>query len=190
MREKNLNNQKQLPLLTSLRFVAAFEVLLFHVFQKQLNEVHPRIRDLFSNGYEAVLFFFLLSGFVLTRSCLMLEGENGSFSLYNYYRNRIARIYPVYLLGLLIAAPAYFYSGFFTGGIHPDVFSAGLLLVPMALQSWYPPTALAWNPPSWSLSVEASFYAIMPFVIPRYVRLTLVLQVMVSLTLILAAEAL
>jgi peptidoglycan/LPS O-acetylase OafA/YrhL len=181
--------QKTLPLLTSLRFVAAMEVLVFHVFQKQLSGVNPRIRDLFSNGYEAVLFFFLLSGFVLTRSYLQSEQTNDGIDYFTYYRNRIARIYPVYYLSLLIAAPAFLYNGLIVRGGKSDAFNAGLILAPIALQSWYPPAALTWNPPAWSLSVEVSFYAIMPFLIPRFTRISLRMQVMTSFILILMVEA-
>jgi peptidoglycan/LPS O-acetylase OafA/YrhL len=35
-------------------------------------------------------------------------------------------------------------------------------LVLTSLQSWWPPAALAWNPPGWSLSVEWFLYAMFP----------------------------
>jgi peptidoglycan/LPS O-acetylase OafA/YrhL len=38
----------------------------------------------------------------------------------------------------------------------------GLIAVPLLLQAWYPPTAVLWNTPAWSLSVEAFFYALFP----------------------------
>jgi len=34
--------------------------------------------------------------------------------------------------------------------------------VPLMLHAWFQPTALVWNAPGWSLSVEAFFYAVYP----------------------------
>jgi peptidoglycan/LPS O-acetylase OafA/YrhL len=48
--------------------------------------------------------------------------------------------------------------------------SAGLSVT--LLQSWLPQTAMAWNMPNWSLSVEAFFYFMFPFLLPRMTRLT------------------
>ncbi len=42
-------------------------------------------------------------------------------------------------------------------------FSTGLVLVPLLLQAWLPMAAVAWNIAAWSLSVEALFYAMFPF---------------------------
>jgi peptidoglycan/LPS O-acetylase OafA/YrhL len=48
--------------------------------------------------------------------------------------------------------------------------SAGLSVT--LLESWLPQTALAWNMPNWSLSVEAFFYLLFPFLLPRMTRLS------------------
>jgi peptidoglycan/LPS O-acetylase OafA/YrhL len=40
------------------------------------------------------------------------------------------------------------------------------------LQAWLPAAALMWNPVAWSLSVEAFFYAIFPFALARYSKLS------------------
>jgi peptidoglycan/LPS O-acetylase OafA/YrhL len=40
------------------------------------------------------------------------------------------------------------------------------------LQAWVPAAALAWNPVAWSLSVEAFFYAIFPFALVRFSKLS------------------
>lgn len=53
---------KDIPALTSLRFFAAALVVIFHYPGKQ--DVFPQLFWRF--GYEAVTFFFVLSGFILT----------------------------------------------------------------------------------------------------------------------------
>jgi peptidoglycan/LPS O-acetylase OafA/YrhL len=34
-------------------------------------------------------------------------------------------------------------------------------------QAWIPKAAVAWNGPAWSLSVEAFFYLLFPFILPK-----------------------
>jgi peptidoglycan/LPS O-acetylase OafA/YrhL len=46
----------------------------------------------------------------------------------------------------------------------------GALLVLTLLQAWVPPAALTWNAVAWSLSVEAFFYLLFPFLLLLLVR--------------------
>jgi peptidoglycan/LPS O-acetylase OafA/YrhL len=41
-------------------------------------------------------------------------------------------------------------------------------LVILLLQAWVPMAALTWNAVAWSLSVESFFYAVFPFLLPRF----------------------
>lgn len=52
---------------------------------------------------QAVLVFFLLSGFLITRSIVANVGRNGFFDPADYLSSRIARIYPPFLFALAIA---------------------------------------------------------------------------------------
>ncbi len=150
------------------------------------------IRDLFHNAYEAVTFFFLLSGFVLTYSHRRAHDLASGAGLRRYYFGRIARIYPVYWLALLIAAPQFIYEGMRENHplYAPDEFLASLLLAPALLQTWYPLAAALWVWPAWSLSVEVAFYAILPFVVPRLSRRPVWQQLAISLALLCVVEVL
>ena len=112
-----------------------------------------------SAGYQAVTFFFVLSGFILT---YVYSGETEKCPLNvntgDFLKARFARISPAYLLALGLALPAFIYGTFVSRMVPFDIFVAGIFLVPTFLQSWYPPAALAWNSPAWSLSVEVLFY--------------------------------
>jgi peptidoglycan/LPS O-acetylase OafA/YrhL len=115
-------------------------------------------------GHIAVDFFFLLSGFILAYTYAAddatVRGGNRSF-----WVARIARIYPVYLLGLLLGLGPYLADGHSLFGVGTATV-AHLLLV----HAWFPST-LEWNQPSWSLSVEALFYLLFPLLLPLLARL-------------------
>jgi peptidoglycan/LPS O-acetylase OafA/YrhL len=153
--------------LTSLRFFAAMHVLAFHNHLEVLTNSPPAIRNIIRAGYVSVSLFFVLSGFILAHTYLS-EREDPAFDRRSFWIARVARIYPVYLLGLLLAAPfvieAHFYSD-------RPAWSALKILVMggsccTLTQSWVPPLAVAWNGPGWSLSAEAFFYLLFPFVAP------------------------
>jgi peptidoglycan/LPS O-acetylase OafA/YrhL len=159
--DSNKVTRYPLPILTSLRLFAAAEVVIFHYADK--DHLFPFYSELFNGwtgaGYQAVTFFFVLSGFILTY-VYSSTNENTpiTISAREFLKARIARISPAYFLALGLALPAFVYSAFISKLLAFDVFVAGVFLVPTFLQSWYPPTAFAWNGPAWSLSVEMLFY--------------------------------
>ena len=96
----------QILSLTGVRFFAAFFVLLFHseyVWLNDLTLIDGPIRNVMRSGLSSVGFFFILSGFVLG---YRYQGVSKQFTYRKYYVARLARIYPVLLFSLLLAAPA------------------------------------------------------------------------------------
>ena len=83
-----------LPRLTALRAFAAVFVFSYHMqlFGVAFNGHLP-----FDIGYSGVSFFFILSGFVLAWS------TTPGLSPWTFYRRRLARIYPIYLVMLAVA---------------------------------------------------------------------------------------
>ena len=157
----------RLPALTSIRFFAAFHVALFH-----MNEIGvlsgPRWLKLLAGiGYVGVSFFFVLSGFILVYT---YAGRN--IVLRDFWQTRFARIYPAYLFALLLTLPFWIFGAlkmhvpFFSFGEHHFALATSLVL--LLLQSWVPGAALSWNSVSWSLSVEAFFYVLFPFLLLRF----------------------
>jgi peptidoglycan/LPS O-acetylase OafA/YrhL len=162
--------------LTGARFLAAFWVVLYHfVFSFQeapepasqwakIAGGNPFLLVL-AQGHLAVDFFFLLSGFILAYTYAAddakVRGGNRSF-----WVARIARIYPVYLLGLLLGFGPYLADGHSLFGIGSAT-AAHFLLI----QAWFPST-LDWNLASWSLSVEGFFYLLFPLLLPLLARLS------------------
>jgi peptidoglycan/LPS O-acetylase OafA/YrhL len=164
-----LKPSKVLPL-TSLRFFAAMYVVGYHTVDrvfthcKDLSTVHGRLFDL---GYIAVSFFFTLSGYILAVSYLPRRVSKRQF-----WWARFARIYPLFLLTLLVDAPQYLV------GVAKQIGypSAVPVLIEkvignmLLLQAWAPAMrSMDW--PNWSLSVEAFFYLLFPFLLTRIARL-------------------
>jgi len=150
-----------------LRFLAGLLVVLHH-FPGPLAAV-PWIGNVLENGSTGVTFFFVLSGFILAYN---YQGER--IAVGPFLRARFARVYPVYLLGLLLALP--FLLELLRWNV-PEWPLSRVVIVTVSsvllVQSWHPATAALLNPPGWSLAAEAFFYLAFPFVAssPRFRRL-------------------
>jgi peptidoglycan/LPS O-acetylase OafA/YrhL len=153
-----------LPNLTAVRLLAATLVLVFHLTEDSQFRVVPwALRPLIRQGFTGVSIFFVLSGFVLAYNHLQVRSKG------QFYVARIARIYPLYLLALLWMVP------FKLGGAHlPNDSGVAkpvvILVSALAIQTWFPNMALDLNTPGWTISVEAFFYLLFPFLIPFVVR--------------------
>ncbi len=132
--------------------------MLFHAYPGFVRRYPvPRALETFlSNGYLAVGLFFLLSGFILAYT---YDGKiEGRGNRARFWEARFARIYPVYLLSLVMAFA-------FSGKLALSTRAAVVGMV----QAWNPfnsDMAGAWNYPAWTLSAEAFFYICFPFVLP------------------------
>jgi peptidoglycan/LPS O-acetylase OafA/YrhL len=185
--EAGPGERSALPLLTALRFFAAAEVVIFHFFFP--DPVDP-LRALFSSGFQAVTFFFVLSGFILA---YVYSGDGladaSPKSARSFWTARAARILPAYYLALAIALPAFAYSALVSKITPMDVLVPSLILTPLLLQSFWPIVAGAWNGPAWSLSVELVFYAIFPLLLRLTRRVSPVLLLLAAYGLLLAVQA-
>src|SRR5215469_5949735 len=162
----------RLHTLTSLRFFAALHVVLFHMRVVSIVPGGPWwYQNYASIGFVGVNFFFVLSGFILVYTY-----EGPQLSARNFWWARFARIYPAYLLSLILAAPFFFSAlrhldlPFFAWSKQHTLLACALTLG--LLQSWVPEGALTWNSVCWSLSVEAFFYFVFPFFLLRSKRLS------------------
>lgn len=147
-------SKEQISALTGLRFFAAAMVVIYH-FAKQYH-----LTNFIIHGAFGVTIFFVLSGFILAYS-YSLESGSMRGDLRAFWVARFARLYPVYLLGILLFVPIVL------NATSEPVWKRGatLLLSLTALQSWFHMLGLSWgmwNPPGWSLSAEAFFYLVFP----------------------------
>ncbi len=98
----NLKESKRIPNLTSIRFILALLVVIFHIAQFSKNREFPFFNDLaiFHKGTEAVYMFFSLSGFLIIKQLFIEKTHTNSINLKSFYLRRILRIFPLYYLVL------------------------------------------------------------------------------------------
>ncbi|MGW0661956.1 acyltransferase family protein [Streptodolium elevatio] len=142
----------RLDSLTGLRWFAALAVFAFHVSDRA---PLPHLYTVSQYGDAGVSFFFVLSGFVLTWSF------SPSVPLGTFYWRRFARVWPLLLVTSLLAIWA----------LREDVSAVwGKVLLSLGLlQAWLPAGDVFGNPVAWTLSCEAFFYLLLPFVAPRLI---------------------
>src|SRR5258705_9207014 len=97
--------KQPLHALTSMRFVAAFMVIIFHMSSDApfFAAVPWPLHSIIDCGYVWVGFFFVLSGFILSYQYLD-RVQSGRFSAKEFLIARFARIYPGHLVGFLAVA--------------------------------------------------------------------------------------
>ncbi|MET4075320.1 acyltransferase [Hymenobacter sp. UYCo722] len=157
--------------LTGLRFLAALYVFIFHIdmpFRTPLTWLPTFIQNILHHGRLGVTLFFVLSGFVLVYSHLN-EFASGEFKPASYWRgfmfNRLARIYPVFISGLLFMALLSTMIG-----LSPPPYIP--LLSATFLQIYFPSIAMQWyDSGAWSVAYEICFYLLFPLALPVLIRL-------------------
>lgn len=151
-----LTKPARLNALTGLRCFAAVNIVLFHFSNP--NWFGP-LAPVVNAGYASVSFFILLSGFVLGYN-YNAKARAGTLSTVRFYEARFTRLYPIYLLSLILAfkmIPLEWESHTHT------MFWAGMVLSPLLLQGWIPEIATFLNTPAWTMSAESSFYVLFPW---------------------------
>jgi len=144
-----------MPQLTFTRFIAAILIVLFHFGKNTAPFNNPAISPLIGLAPAGVSYFFLLSGFILSS---VYYKNTEDLNKKQYYLKRFARIYPVYILALLILVGFFFLT-------KQIIDLKAVFLQIFLLQAWFPNFIQTLNIPSWSLSVEVFFYLLFPFLL-------------------------
>jgi peptidoglycan/LPS O-acetylase OafA/YrhL len=149
---------------TGLRFFAALGVVGYHFYCPPCEPNAPSfLGNLLQAGFTTVSLFFVLSGFILAYNYL---GEQGGFvgTTRDFYRARFARIYPIYLLALVVDLPLFLRLLHVAEPAVPPGEVARISAATLTLtQAWLEAGRPVWNTMAWTLSAEAFFYAVFPF---------------------------
>jgi peptidoglycan/LPS O-acetylase OafA/YrhL len=175
----------EVPALTGLRFVAAFSVLFAHGVSTILASYEEPLNAIYwlrqASGFGMTL-FFVLSGFVIHYNYASLVTGERQGGVAAYLWARFARLYPLFLLMLLVNVLASSRTLALWAG-HPEGFDSILQALPyflVSVQSWfYVPigdsgliSAIGGGSPlSWSISTEWFFYFLYPVIAWLVVRL-------------------
>ena len=148
------STNKRIDFLDSTRGIAALSVIILHINQLLFFELSNKGNNweyktlcVFFNGIDAVSYFFVLSGFVLSYKFFT---NNFDESPAAFATKRIFRIFPLYTLVVLTAYFLYRSNNSFL-----------LLFKEMSLFSGYNNLVR----PGWSLSVEISISLLVPFLV-------------------------
>ena len=134
-----------------LRVIAMLFIFFFH-FKIYRQGADARIYNkLFSDGYFAVTFFFVLSGFLTFKQ---LKNNNFSLSIrvsFRYMLNKIKKLYPLYAIMIVIV---------FIVNVTPEkIFRWTILSIPsfILMQSFIPTSIVyfSFNGVGWYISVLA-----------------------------------
>ncbi len=147
------------PDIDGLRGVAVLAVVGFHAFAGR-----------FPGGFIGVDIFFVISGFLISR-IIFSELENGTFSILEFYRRRVRRIFPALIAVLvscllvgwyLLLSDEYRQFGKHTFG--GALFSSNFFLW---AESGYFDNAAELKPllHLWSLAIEEQFYLFWPILL-------------------------
>jgi peptidoglycan/LPS O-acetylase OafA/YrhL len=151
-----------IPELQGLRGIAVLAVVIYHC--------HPRLEGTWMHypslwGWAGVNLFFVLSGFLIT--CILLEARSKEKYFRNFYGRRALRIWPVYILLLVVV---YLNAPWFIGpSIGQAIKTAPWLAYIFFVQNLF---HLALPPAvgqTWSLAIEEQYYFVWAPVV-RFVR--------------------
>lgn len=144
------SNAPKLEALNGIRGFAVLLVLLSHSSASGIM-LHKQL-DFTGAGRYGVFLFFVLSAFLLTRQFLVTNRSERftTPSLIHYFSRRFLRIYPLYILALLINGLLY-WKGYIVVPITNEMFFRSLLLLDAE--------GLFWTVP-----VEFQYYFLLPLV--------------------------
>ncbi len=171
-----------MPELDGLRCLAIVFVLVWHAAlraSRYLDHVaapgaHAATwYSYFPHGEVGVILFFFISGFVVSQPFLLRP--RGAWNVGGFYRRRVLRIYPPYLIAITLC----FVVLGIAGHVPTDANAFERSSVPLSqsfLASLFylhgvifdAPSRL--NPPMWSLEIEVAFYAVLPPLMMLYAR--------------------
>ena len=157
--------------LTSLRFLAAAWVVVFH-FKEFFPGTSLDASPLANYGFLGVDFFFVLSGFVLAHVYLP-KLRAGRFDYWNFLVRRVGRVYPLHVLTLAVTVALSIVAA--KAGVGYTVWNLGeWMTLPKGdilrgafahltmIHAWGSTKGLMFNLPSWSISAEWFAYLLFP----------------------------
>lgn len=161
--------------LNALRFFAALAVIITHIelIKSQMNcqNLYYKSKLIMELGELGVVFFFVLSGFLITFLLLSEKEKTGTIAVKKFYLRRVLRIWPLYFLitalGFFILPHLHFIDNAFLSPFNGYTYTLNLILFIIML----PNIAFVFFKPmphigqTWSIGIEEQFYLLWPWLV-------------------------
>lgn len=175
-------NSSRLFSLDALRGVAAIGVVFNHwkhfgdlaggqplVVDRTSSPYYALFQPLYEYGWVAVDLFFCVSGFIFAYY-YWDKVRDGVVGATEFALQRISRLYPLFLLTLLLAAALIWYNQIVLGYdlIYGNADARHFFLNLLMVSAWGAEVGPSFNGPSWSVSVEMLLYCLFFFFVRRF----------------------
>jgi len=158
-----------------IRGAAAVTVLIYHFLELHTLSNHSKHFYFANWGTDAVIVFFILSGIVIN-----ISQSNNPKSKLDCMGNRLLRIYPQLVVGLLLGLLALYFTNFDFPS--PGVLAGNFFMI-SAVKGYMINIVpcLESNSPLWSISYEILFYLLFALSIGRYKKKAVIVWFFISL---------
>jgi peptidoglycan/LPS O-acetylase OafA/YrhL len=167
----DLTKEGHVDSLTGLRAIAAGVVVLHHLVPSEKNTLVHSILGEFNVG---VTIFFVLSGFLITYRYFD-QFERGKNWFYNYFINRVARVYPMYFF---LTAFTFFQFFLAQKKLDSNLIVQFLLNITF-LRGFFSDYVYSGISQGWTLTVEECFYFSAPLIFFLSRRIPVILQALI-----------
>ena len=160
---------RYIPGIDGLRAIAVLSVILFH-----LNT------NLLPGGFVGVDVFFVISGYVISRSLAKTQAPSFGVFVLDFYKRRFLRIYPALIVVLILTsllAKIFIPDGFWLSADNNwtglwAVFGVSNFYLVSNVDGYFS-ARIPFNPfvHTWSLAVEEQFYVFFPLIFYIWLRL-------------------
>ncbi|MBK7668007.1 MAG: acyltransferase [Sphingobacteriaceae bacterium] len=161
--------------LNGLRFFAAIAVVITHIelikYQSGFSNIWKENMLVFELGSLGVIFFFVLSGFLITYLLMQEKAVKQTVAVKKFYIRRILRIWPMYylvvLLGFLVLPNIHFIDNPYLNKLLDANFTPNFILYLLFLPNLAFATfaAVPHIGQTWSIGVEEQFYLLWPLIV-------------------------
>jgi peptidoglycan/LPS O-acetylase OafA/YrhL len=159
-----VTSNRFIPEVDGFRFFAILIVICSHIYGQcgpipGTGMAASLMRAAFSDGRRGVYLFFTISGFILALPFARhFLDEAPSVKLSKYFRRRITRLEPPYLLAMCLRLPmVFFYKHTAISNLIFHFLASIFYLHGLVFRG-----ASTINPPAWSLEIEIQFYILAP----------------------------
>jgi peptidoglycan/LPS O-acetylase OafA/YrhL len=160
MHPTNSNLSNHLDPFLALRGLACLVVIFYHVAPPRNLIIYQNYYDLswllFGHGYVAVLVFFCLSGYLMGKAFYSGRYTLNKQGVFNFWRNRILRIFPLYYFSTLILSVF----------VYTPILKVNnwVYLLRLCTFTYNQSLPANFSGSFWSLSTEVQFYLIVPLI--------------------------